>query len=346
LETICLKCLEKDPGHRYGSAEALAEELERWLRQEPILARPVGPAERVWRWCRRKPALATLSAAVGILLLTLGVGAPIAAFRIDRERRLAEAQSYSADMNLVQQVWREGNLRRSQALLRFYLPKPGHSDLRGFEWRYLWNQCQDESRFSFTNFRKRPRCASPDGAFIAAISGPVLKLLDQRTGRELKELTMAVPNTDFSALAFSPTTTNLLATTANSTLLLWDLAKGAIVSSIHLPNRGNALRFSPNGELVAVGAGTAIEVWNLQTRPPVLQHTASGSESAIVDAFAFYPNGKIVLCCGGTRSSILSLDLISEERSLFPAKHTGKFMFVKLLRMDSSLLLRGRTAEL
>ncbi len=70
LETICLKCLEKDPARRYGSAEALADELDRWRRNEPILARPTTTPERVAKWAQRKPALAalvvvTLLAAVG-----------------------------------------------------------------------------------------------------------------------------------------------------------------------------------------------------------------------------------------------------------------------------------------
>ena len=64
LEVICLKCLEKDPRHRYASAQALSDDLNRWLRGEPIAARPVGPVVRLRMWAKRKPALAGLSAAL------------------------------------------------------------------------------------------------------------------------------------------------------------------------------------------------------------------------------------------------------------------------------------------
>ncbi|HKX60711.1 MAG TPA: serine/threonine-protein kinase, partial [Verrucomicrobiae bacterium] len=68
LATICLKCLEKVPEHRYPTALALAEELERWLRHEPIEARPVGTFGRFSRWCRREPRLAGMTAGLFVLI--------------------------------------------------------------------------------------------------------------------------------------------------------------------------------------------------------------------------------------------------------------------------------------
>src|SRR5262249_51786267 len=92
LETVCLKCLQKEPARRYEAAAALADDLDRFGRGEPVRARPVGLAERVLKWARRRPALAA-AYALGLLALLLGVGGGGAVWlwqRAEGSRRRAE----------------------------------------------------------------------------------------------------------------------------------------------------------------------------------------------------------------------------------------------------------------
>jgi WD40 repeat protein len=97
LETICLKCLEKEPDKRYASAAALAEDLQHWLDGEPIRARPATAVERVVKWVRRRPALAALAAVVNLAAL-LGVAGLVAGLVvISGKQREAVAAKGAAD---------------------------------------------------------------------------------------------------------------------------------------------------------------------------------------------------------------------------------------------------------
>jgi tetratricopeptide (TPR) repeat protein len=99
LETICLKAMAKAPGQRYATAQALSEDLRRYLRGEPILARSVSAPERLWRWCRRHPDIALLGAAVAGLLVAVTVTSTVSYFRIRAEQAETVRQFERAEAN-------------------------------------------------------------------------------------------------------------------------------------------------------------------------------------------------------------------------------------------------------
>jgi WD40 repeat protein/tetratricopeptide (TPR) repeat protein len=97
LETICLKCLNKEPGRRYGSAEALAQDLERWLHGEPIRARPVSRRERLVKWARRRPAPAALVAVSALAAAALLVGGLLFSASLRQKGREMAAKEVEVD---------------------------------------------------------------------------------------------------------------------------------------------------------------------------------------------------------------------------------------------------------
>jgi predicted Ser/Thr protein kinase len=112
LETICLKCLEKEPARRYGSAAALADDCAAFLRGEPIAARPVGRAERLWRWARRNRAVAGLLTAL-VLVTVAGFAGVVSLLVLAVQRGdLAEANFKAAD---EQKRLAQTNFERAEA---------------------------------------------------------------------------------------------------------------------------------------------------------------------------------------------------------------------------------------
>jgi eukaryotic-like serine/threonine-protein kinase len=168
LETICLKCLEKLPTHRYPSAEALAQDLERWLAGETILARRATTRERTVKWVRRKPLVAALAGTV-LLMGAAGLSGVLWQWQDARTKARVLGQNlYAADMNLAQRALADNNLGRAVELIRKYSPNPGERDLRGFEWRYLWQQTrgQETATLPLQDFIKSI-AFSPDGRWFA-----------------------------------------------------------------------------------------------------------------------------------------------------------------------------------
>ena len=155
LDTICLKCLEKDVGQRYQEAKSVSLELRRFLNGEPIHARPISRFDRAWRAIRRRPVVSGLAALLVIAIVGGLTGITSQWLRANREwiraeengKNLAieEAQKskylYVAHMNMVQQAWDKGMLRRVRDLLDRHQPKPGKPDLRSFEWYYYNDLC-------------------------------------------------------------------------------------------------------------------------------------------------------------------------------------------------------------
>jgi serine/threonine-protein kinase len=142
LATICQKCLEKEAARRYATAQELADELGRFVNDEPIRARPANTAEKTWRWCRRKPALAASLSLAALLLMVVAIGAPIALLRIAAAREEAEQNLYVANMHQGIEALQSHDLCRARELLQRSESSPQQRAMRGWEWHYLKRHCR------------------------------------------------------------------------------------------------------------------------------------------------------------------------------------------------------------
>ncbi len=253
LETVCLRCLEKDPARRYATAQELALELERFLGGVPVLARPVGRAAKAWRWCRRNPALAVSLAGALLLLVALALGSTLGALRIAAARNAERSQRLRAETREAESQARLARLRIEEG------------------WRLVERGDWFEGLVPFVDALELEH---GDPAREAADRDRIACLL--QCGPQLRR--MWFPGGPLSRVELSPDGRRVLTATASvgahssrGAAQVWDLSTGRpLTPPMSHAGRINFACFSPDGSRVATASedGSA-RVWDAATGQPI-----------------------------------------------------------------------------
>jgi serine/threonine protein kinase/tetratricopeptide (TPR) repeat protein len=174
LETICVKCLQKDPQRRYETAGALAEDLRRFQAGEAILARRVSRTELAWRWCKRNPKIAALSGSVAVLLLAVAVSVSLMLIRISRDRAAIAETRQQGEQRLEQATLAisQGNFGRAKDLLKWSDPlMTSAADLQELRGKLQVLNSQVDNFARFRELLDRVRYLGLYGGLATALDG-------------------------------------------------------------------------------------------------------------------------------------------------------------------------------
>jgi len=243
LETITLKAMAKEVTNRYSTANELVEDLQRFLEDKPIRARPMSGWERAVRWGNRNRALAASLLAISLGLIVMSIGSSVAAvlfrdlaesekssrIQVDRERREAEVAEtfmrrrlYASEINQGLQATKfHGGLQKELEYLSHWNSTTGRDDLRGWEWFYLKSVAhQDRMRFEEPDGFESI-AASPDGRLVAWTLSNKIVVFDLEKRCSLSEISTAIEST--SLLCFDRTGERLVWVGRSGELVVMDI---------------------------------------------------------------------------------------------------------------------------
>lgn len=288
LETITLKCLEKNPEDRYPSAAGVANDLGRWLERKPIIARPASRTERFFKWVRRRPVHAGLAGLATAFVLTLGIGGPLVAIDEIRLREAAdEARALAAEREtetlrtlyfseclLTNITFGERNdYSRLRRTIERWHPENAGRDLRGWEWYYLAGLFPKENNVNSLGHNALSLSLDPrSGDRLISTSGNTLLWAEGEAAPKSigpgSRTAIWIPGRREAWGIFG----------ASKVISRFHVETGELARISELDGTISAIRPSPDGEFVAVGT-------NLQTIH--IFETSTGNELAREDVGSY-----------------------------------------------------------
>jgi WD40 repeat protein len=289
LETIVLKAIEKDPRARYASADAMVEDLRRFLDDEPILARRVRAAERYLRWARRNPVIAVLGGMLTAVLVGTAVASTLVAWRLQRlagEKETALGTAIGArndairarnDANDARDVERweryRSNIAAASAALQVQNSDAARPALdaaplvhRDWEWRHFHSQLDGASLvIPVPGGAVSAMSLGPSGrqVAVACLDHAQIYLFDAAVGTS--EAVLHGHTAPVTGLAYSPDGQSLATGARDGTIRLWDPATGLKRAILRGPPGPVGLRYSPDGRRLVARMGDQIKLWDPAT---------------------------------------------------------------------------------
>jgi WD40 repeat protein len=341
---IVMKSLEKDRTRRYESASQFAEDIQRFLADQPVLACPPSAAYKLRKFVRRNKGPVAAAAALLVALSAGMAGTVTGLIRAENAATVATAEAgaatkarnraqkaesiarqeseryrrllYIADMNVALHAWYAGNVQRVLDLLKRHTPAPGAEDLRQFEWYYLFNLCQRSLSTPFLPDRSAAVAYfNHDSHLLALGNGPVVKLWDVPNRRIVAEF--KGHEKSILDVAISPDDKWIASSDTDGVVKLWNVAERQEQATLKAEplSTVSTLSFSGDGKLLAAAGWSAreVRVWDVQKANLVA--TLKGHRRSISGvAFSPLPQDR-TLASGGWDSTIRLWKLETQKES-------------------------------